>query len=1086
MTEKNTELSGEARHAAAETQPSSKDETNNHSDDEVDAFSLITSKSSKKKRRRSKRKILNISISSSANDKKDATIVEEPVSKASKSNLDPDYNDDGEEYDGNLSFFSETHEEQDQIKIESGSSHMKGVATTKEQSASDLNAQLRVLEADKKEDLTKVNAYLIAKWEERTDTLNKQVTKIRQNVLKKQNTQRAELAERQKRQQELDKRKIDEGRKWLIERQQQQLRNQEADPPGSTGNSIVEEWSNVSARLQTQHSNQLKQFEHKEATMKERSANDVNAQLRVLEAHHKKRTTEAEQFVDDLIKKCQLKQKNLESRLARLHKQRFETKRREIQTEFSKPTSSEYQSHPGVSQDYDSNSLAYTAAVMRHKRRKHIMNGATVNMAVDIHNEGIFLMTTNTQKNENSLSRFGNVSNTSPGVGTIVSDETSGQPCLFIPWGAKARSFLYSIMCGEIPIGYGLEKMTGSLANQKLLDGGLLKCIITDTRTSDETAVSDRAESYPRIQKLANTSRIENVSKLVAKLTAHGEELESDIKNLSLREQNIAKAHTDATQNLERSKATMDKLKHHFQHFFGKDGTVSPNLNPEGQQKILSTMYRYKASYETSKDEEMALREPLELVRKSLVAKNEDLDKVKKELQKLEGFKKETKSKTGLEINMIDKRAENLINSICQVSLRRRSYVNRKKNNSSESNALSSFSEDGMKSFAQKMARRRSVTMLRSTQASLVNEVKGMVDKSCQDRCVDPKLRAEELLLLSLYPHNEEKLDPIPSDTNTNWAEPGWQLDLSPPKEGNAHSILQVDTESLMPRHSLSVCCSSGRQTAALLQKRHLSLLEGPLSFVCKASAPAEINPGHYRATEESSASDPLSLTDEDMNLGYSFVLRLPKKTSSGTNTQQKSPTKRKSTNQDATTAKKGPKKRRQSQTENQMGKSQSNSKSSSSAEAIAPLQQTIVGGLSPQLMQANQSIQTANSVSNQPMQAAQSLQTNNQTIQAAQTIQTTQPTQVNNTASMKVNQLSLQPNPSLSLQNNNILNQSFMNMSPEQYQWMLQQHQLRIRQQQQQQQQQLQIQQLQPHVSVDQGQTKLMHHSTHQQNNRR
>eukprot|EP00984_Skeletonema_dohrnii_P037633 scaffold39894_cov133-Skeletonema_dohrnii-CCMP3373.AAC.3 len=461
------------------------------------------------------------------------------------------------------------------------------------------------MEEHKTEDMAKINAYLIAKWEERTENLNKQVSKIRQDMLTKQNTQRAQLAEKHKTQQgefcayfacscvvllddkltytffflqqELDKRKIDEGRKWLLERQQQQLR-QEAEQTGKAGNAIMEDWSNISAQLQTRHAYQLKQFEVKEATMKERSANDANAQHQILEAHHKKRSAEAEAFVDELIKKCQQRQKKLKATLTRLHEQRFEAKKREIQIEFSKPLdssvsqqkSAETHSHQELDNDLD-NSLAHTA-VLRHKRRKHHLNGCTVQVAVDIHNEGLFLMARSTQENDNSLSRFGNVSNTAPGVGTIVTDDTSGRPCLFIPWGAKARSFLYSIVCGDIPPGYGLEKVTaGSTSNQKLLDGGLVKCMITDTRTSQETAISDRAHSYPKIQKLANIARIENATKLVASYSTRMEELGSDINTLSLREEKIAQAHKDATQLLERSKATMDKLKLHLQQFFGKD-----------------------------------------------------------------------------------------------------------------------------------------------------------------------------------------------------------------------------------------------------------------------------------------------------------------------------------------------------------------------------------------------------------------------------------------------------------------------------------------------------------------------------------
>ena len=1023
--------------ASAETPAATTDENTPSNDDEVvDAFVKISNKG-KRKKRKSKRKFVHISIPS-APDKKEFNISEEPatpVATASleQSNLIPDngydyYDDFGECGGGDLSFFSETHEGQDPGFAEIHSSRMKNR----------LHVGLEKLVEDKAEDMAKINAYLIAKWEERTEILDKQVSKIRQDVLTKQNTQRVQLAEKHRTQQELDKRKIDEGRTWLLARQQQHF--VEAQQTGN--NSVI---------IQTRHAYQLKQFELKEVSMKERSVNDANAQIQILEAHHKKRSAEADAFVYDLIKKCQQRQKNLKATLNRLHEERFEAKKREIQTEFSKPLDSvsqresvELHSQQEFAHDHD-NSLAHTA-VLRHKRRKHIMNGTTVQVAVDIHNEGLFLMARSTcNENENSLSRFANVSNTSSGIGTIVTDDTSGRPCLFIPWGGKARSFLYSILCGNIPTGFGLEKVTaGSTASQKLLDGGLVKCMITDTRTSQESAISDRAQSYPTIQASSSSAHIENVAKRVAIANTRTEDLESAIRVLSLREQKIAQAHRDATQHLERAKATMDKLKLQVQQYFIKDGTPSPNINPESQQKILSTMYKYKTSYETTRNEELNLRKPLELARMALVSKKEELDKVKQEIQKLEAYKEEAKSQSGMDGYLIDKRAENLINSICQVAQRRRAHVNRKKSNS-DLNTMNTVHEDEKKSFAQKIVRRRIVTMLRPTQSSIVNEVKEMIGGSPsdlqhnfdspedEDASIDPKLCAEELLLLSLYPEAKEALAPVPNETNTQWAEPGWQLNLSPPERGNPHSILSVDQEGHLPQHFLSVCCSSGRQTASLVLQRHLRVLEGPLSYVSEVSAPAETNPGQLRKTKDVIlTSDPLSITEEDMSLGYSFILRPPKETPGGTNEfEQKPPAKGRSPKIDDTSAKKDANARWQSQT-------QTDNISTKPSQSVAPLQRPVAVRTPPTLMQPNQ-----------PMQPY----------------------------------APMQPNQQMALPNNNVMNrnQSFMNMSPEQYSWLLQQQQLRLQQQQQMQ----HLQQQNNNESVNQGQNNNAPHSRQQQNTR-
>jgi len=1149
MMEKAIASSDEAPNNDKEPQPNASTyDQDTLSDDEVDAFLIIPNKSTRKKRR-SKRKSVHISISSVI-DKKD-----EPATSVANSfeqgNLIPEGYGVEECSGGDLSFFSETHEGQDPVCAEINSSLMKNC----------LHVGLEKMEEDKAADMAKINAYLFAKWEERTEILNKQVAKIRLDVLTKQNTQRAQLAEKHRTQQELDKRKIDEGRKWLQERQKQQL--QEAQQTGNARNIKIEDWNNFSAQLQTRHAYQLKQFELKEVSMKERSANDANAQNQILEAHHKKRSAEAEAFIDDLIKQCHQRQKNLKATLTRLHEQRFEAKKREIQTEFSKPIECVFQRKSvelHFQQDFvhdNDNSLAHTA-VLRHKRRKNIMNGTTVQIAVDIHNEGLFLMARSAGPDENTLSRFNNISNTSPGVGTIVTDDTSGRPCLFIPWGSKARSFLYSIVCGDIPPGYGLEKATaGSTATQKLLDGGLVKCMITDTRTSHDTAIGDRAQSYPKIQASSTDVLIENVAKRVVSVTTRVEELESDIKVLSLREQKIGKTHRDTVQHLERAKATIDKLNLQLQQFFGNDGTPSPNLNPESQQKIASTMYKYKTSFETTRNEELSLRKQLEHARIAYVSKKEELENLKYEIQRLEAYKKEVVSKSGMDGYLIDKRAENLINSICQVAQRRRAHVNRKKPNS-DSNSSKSIPEDEKKSFAQKMVRRRIVTMLRPLQSSIVNEVKEMVGgvrsglqhtfDSLEVASIDPKLRAEELLLLSLYPEVEEALAPVPNDENIPWAEPGWQINLSPPEDENPHSILPLDQEGHIPRHFLSVCCSSGRQTASLVQQRHLRMLEGPLSFVSNASAPAEMKAGQQRITEDVVKSDPLSVTDEDMRLGYSFVLRPPKKTLGDTNeTEQKSPAKRSSSQIDDTSPRKDANVKRHSQTQTE----NVSPKPLQSVGTSVSLQQPAAARTPPPLMQPNQIMQPTRPMHiqpnqlqrtqpvhmqpNQPMQPTQPMHMQpNQPMQPTQATmhvqsnqphpmhmqpsqqqptqhihmqsnqpQPTQPIHVQPNQQQPTQSMHMQPNQPMALlnnnnnNNNNIMNrnQPFMNMSPEQYQWMLQQQHLRLQQQQQQQQiqlqqyqnqQQMQHMQQQNNAAVNQGQTNNAPHSHQQQNTRR
>ena len=54
--------------------------------------------------------------------------------------------------------------------------------------------------------------------------------------------------------------------------------------------------------------------------------------------------------------------------------------------------------------------------------------------------------------------------------------------------------------------------------------------------------------------------------------------------------------------------------------FVTKDGTPSPRVNPDSQQKLLTAMHKYKTAFESTRSKEATLRQPLELARNALVS----------------------------------------------------------------------------------------------------------------------------------------------------------------------------------------------------------------------------------------------------------------------------------------------------------------------------------------------------------------------------------------------------------------------------------------------------------------------------------
>jgi hypothetical protein len=231
--------------------------------------------------------------------------------------------------------------------------------------------------------------------------------------------------------------------------------------------------------------------------------------------------------------------------------------------------------------------------------------------------------------------------------------------------------------------------------------------------------------------------------------------------------------------------------------------------------------------------------------------------------------------------------------------------------------------EEMRKTFHQKMLRRRITTMLRPTTEAMLADIKiahllknkSQISKDCfdivcdNDEILSSELRIEQLLLLALHPPSPK--DPLPqvpdqSSPNRSWAEPGWQLiinnsDYDFGKNNPAFSFLPLRTEGRLSQKFLSICCSSGRQAAALIKPRHLRMLTDPLSFTCQASAPAETDPLSKKKASKGTNifmlllesfnctrilihvpkickatvnADPLSTTEDKMRVGYSFVIK--------------------------------------------------------------------------------------------------------------------------------------------------------------------------------------------------------------------
>ena len=712
--------------------------------------------------------------------------------------------------DDPLSFYSTTEGED---ACDANSSSMKDLTH-------DLLAKLQ---NEKKEDKIKIQAYLSAKLEQTNYNIQKEINQVRLEMLNKQTRQLKQLNEKHHCQFQSNEQKFKEGENLL---------------------------------LQNCNAHQCQQFEESKAEMMKRYEQDIITQNQILQAHHKKRQAEGHMLIKDLTDRCHIQHDFLIAKLSMLHEERFKQKRKDIECSVAGAFQSESVARGKANKSAthlntsDSKGTVFGNvvshdAVLRQKQRKGLMNTASIQLAIEIHNEGIITITRSNQATDN---------------------DDRGRSSTFIPWGRSCTSILYSIVIGEIPSECKMDPICRD--GRGMLRGGLVKCMITDLRTSDDIAISERASTFSQVQRAnsnAHKSDIDSIERRHNTALVAMSSMQAEYADLKDKWDKISVIHKETMVQLERDCQQLEKFKAQAHIFFEKDGSPSQNFAIENQQKFLTAMLKYKGDYESSKSNETVWDEHLDMSTKAMKKKKSEIDIVQKEIvyarQALASAKGRSDSTT-LAVTV-----EFITASLGKIAEKRRLNINK----------------------TQKMLRRRITTMLRPSVRMLLGAINAQLptisshSKDCfdivhNDDELSPELRAEQLLLLALHPPSTK--DPLPSvpdqaNPNRNWAEPGWQIRLDNPSydRETSISIMPVRTEGHLSQAMAATCSSCGRQAAALIKPRHLRMLTDPLSFECQASDPS--NSGSETiASHAAVIADPLSATDNKYRLGYNFVYR--------------------------------------------------------------------------------------------------------------------------------------------------------------------------------------------------------------------
>lgn len=231
-------------------------------------------------------------------------------------------------------------------------------------------------------------------------------------------------------------------------------------------------------------------------------------------------------------------------------------------------------------------------------------------------------------------------------------------------------------------------------------------------------------------------------------------------------------------------------------------------------------------------------------------------------------------------------RVTDIVKCLATVASKRREQLNQKKNSTFSKTWTASFpdlSDSMKKSLWHRMVRRKQQVVLRPSSESLINDLRktlggpnkspgGRTAAQIEEEIEKEMLKAEEIFLLACHPAPDEQLPSVPSPSN--WAEPGWMLDLSVPDESSPETILPcAPTFPVLNKALRDFASAPGRQAASLLNPSSFRCLTSPMTPFSKASSLAEVDLSLFSSTSRVEG-DPLEISDKDIQRGYIFSLK--------------------------------------------------------------------------------------------------------------------------------------------------------------------------------------------------------------------
>jgi hypothetical protein len=406
-----------------------------------------------------------------------------------------------------------------------------------------------------------------------------------------------------------------------VQEHRDRFRNQTQSPQAQQA------WGLVHHQLTSKQSTQMAEFRYKGEEMKKKSENDFKTQQEKLRANYQKRLREIDASKRKVYAKIFNGFQQLRQRYLKRHAQKIARKKelilqeaREAQEkrrrhapshlQSTAPTTTEKQGADGSTSAHGTakkkmeaeealqppapiksqldwikgiDETKLTGASNRHKQRKSVLSQISKNLSVEIHNEGLWVSIfadkhvskdgdgtvatedVSSRSNATRGSKSGDSDrkneNNKSSSGEAREIDTSSEK--FVPWGVDAHTFLHTIICGEIPSSFTFADKNADFAEILSMQGGHVRCVVTDLRTSENTASAQRAASI-REQEDAS---LHDLEKKIIELSSLANEAEATLTRAESEEQEAKAAVDKSLAELEKAK----NIQLEFRQKFGKE-----------------------------------------------------------------------------------------------------------------------------------------------------------------------------------------------------------------------------------------------------------------------------------------------------------------------------------------------------------------------------------------------------------------------------------------------------------------------------------------------------------------------------------